>query len=194
MEVLAPPFPLPHPGYVAGRWIKPFSVHQIGAGSALSNGNVRLLPFYVPSRLKIDRIGVRVTTLFAGGNVRCGIYRHDAALGKPIGAPLCDSGNMSTSAADLVEGTVDLTMEPGWYWAGVNSDNTTAALQTCLSAIPLVAMLCGTPTRSVTNDAAATSRAVAQFTSAFGAMPTLTDGGVTWGTSTGTGVIDLRTA
>lgn len=194
MEVLAPPFPLPHPGYVAGRWIQPFATGALGLGTAMSNTSVRLLPFYVPSRLKIDRIGLRITTLAAGGNVRCGIYRHDAALGVPTGAPLCDSGSMSTASTGLVAATVDATLEPGWYWQGVIADNTTVNLQSVAGADPLIAQLVGTPTDSMSNDAATTSRAVAQYAATYGALPTIVPGSVTWATSLGSGIIRMRTA
>lgn len=193
MEIYSPPVVL-HPGYPAGRWIQPFNSGSLGAGTALSSTAIRLLPFYVPVTTKIDRIGLRITTLSAAGNVRCGIYRHDAASGVPGGAPVVDSGSMSTGSTGLVEATVSATLEPGWYWMGVIADNTTVVLQTCLGSEPVLASFIGTATDSISNDAAGTSRAVAQYTATYGALPTITPGSVTFGTTQGTGMIRMRTA
>ena len=188
------PYNAPHPGYIAGRWIQPICYSDLGAGTALSSTNMRLLPFYVPARLRIDRIGLRITTLAAAGNVRCGIYRHDATLGVPTGAPLCDSGSLSTASAGLVAATVDTTMEPGWYWQAVLADNTTVVLQTILSTYPLIAQFCGTMTDTISNDAATTSRAAAQYTATYGALPTIDPALVNFGTTQGTGLIRMRAA
>jgi len=76
------------------------------------------IPFFVPRRVKIDRMGNYNGTLSAGDEYRLGIYAPTSAGDLYPGALLLDSGVIDGSASEWLPATVDVTLNPGnCYWA-----------------------------------------------------------------------------
>lgn len=165
----------PHPGYIAGKWYYPPLAGQAGNGSALVNGSVRLVPFVLSKPITISDLGCRVTTLAAGGNVRLAIYIGDPATGKPVGAPVVETGNISTAATGPLSAAVTpAALTPGLHFMAVNADNATAALQNIGTSPTSIGMILGSATLATVNWNAAGSYFIYTFASAFGAFPDLT--------------------
>jgi len=119
------------PDPVSGRWV---STLEAGAIGTPQNGSASmwLYPFVIRKATTISALGTRVVTTSAGGNVMLAVYAHDAATGRPIGAPLTSVGGLTTAAALAISGTLatNLTLAPGIYWVAFQADNSTA---TCIS-------------------------------------------------------------
>jgi hypothetical protein len=121
-----------HPGYIASQWYNPYETGTVAAGSAPAAGSVRCVPFVLKSRVTMSDLGVRVTTLAAGGNVQVAIYANNPATMRPTGTVLANTASLSTAATGVVSGAIsggNVTFEPGLYWACLNSDNSTAVFQ-----------------------------------------------------------------
>lgn len=117
------------PGYVVGNWYLPFGMPgTLIAGSAPGLNSIRLTPGYVKQTCTVNSLGVRVTTLFAGGNTQAAIYASDPVTMKPTGSALASTASMSTAAAGSVNSAVSVQLTPGLYWFATNLDNATAAL------------------------------------------------------------------
>lgn len=164
-----------HPGFIAGKWY-PAAVGSVGAGAALANGSVRLRAFYLPRQIRISDLGCRITTLSAGGNVRLGIYRTDAATNLPTGTAVVETGNISTAATGPVSAAVSAaaTLAPGFYYMAVNADNATVVLQTFGTEATAATNLMGSATLATVAWAAGGASFIFTFASAFGAFPDLT--------------------
>ena len=72
---------------------------QAGSTVVVTAGRDAYEPFYADTPIVIDQLAFEVTTL-AAGNMRVGIYRADRDL-QPIGAPLTDSGDISTNTTGV---------------------------------------------------------------------------------------------
>jgi hypothetical protein len=169
------------PGYVSGRFYYPGPGWHSGAGSALSTNNLRLVPFALKQRVTIQGLGTRITTAAASGLLQLGVYGFNAATGRPTGACLAQSQSMSTTgsttSAALLGGT-NVTLEPGFYFSGVNVDATgsgAAAMTVASNSVWCTSML-GSAT--IGNVAASSSITTIHLsvsgTTTFGTWPDLT--------------------
>ena len=96
------------------------------AGAA---NRVDMAPFYTSARLRIDRIGVAVSTAVASALGRCFIYGSDAD-GWPDDLLYEGSSDLDFSGTGLREHTLDFTFDSGrQYWVGVRHSST-ATLRT----------------------------------------------------------------
>jgi hypothetical protein len=110
-----------------GRWFGT-GVAVTSNGVAAAANTVRLYPFQLRARITVSTLAVRVATVGLG-SFQLAIYANDTATGRPAGAVLARTGNMSTLVADVVEGDItgdDVVLEAGLYWAATNVDGTSA--------------------------------------------------------------------
>lgn len=122
-----------HPGYIAGNWYQPV-LGTAGAGAALANGSIRLLPFFLKQRITISDLGARITTAASGGNIQLAIYASSPNTKMPTGSQLAATGSISTTSTGTVSADIsgaDVTLEPGFYWMAVNADATAGATVVC---------------------------------------------------------------
>lgn len=146
-------------------------------GTGTSNGSLNTVlywPLLVRSPIVIDQLALEVTTLGSGNNVRVGTYRADQDY-QPVGGPLIDSGNISTTTTGVktFSPSTPVTLQPGRYLSAFNVDNATPAFR----------KIVGTVTDPMIRDTF-TSSPLPAFLSAsqtFGAFPTP---GTTWTGST----------
>lgn len=83
----------------------------------LPSGRTIYQPFYVPpGGVLPDRIGCRVSTAYASGSVRLGLY---ADAGGVPGALLGETGDQAITAIANIF-TAITTPQPGWVWAAFN--------------------------------------------------------------------------
>lgn len=136
------------PGYVVGNWYLPFGLPgALIAGVAPGLNSIRLTPGYIKQKATIDSLGVRVTTLFSGGNAQAAIYASDLTS-RPTGAALASSASMSTTSTGNVNAAVSLQLNPGLYWFATNLDNATAALAGANISNAALSTFIGSPTQS----------------------------------------------
>jgi len=116
------------PIYVAGNWYTGLmpSESSIAVGAVPGANSIRLHPFFVTNTITINALGVRLTTLAAGGNIQCAIYANNAATGRPTGTALASTASITTAATGNVNAAVNVQLTPGMYWQATNMDNGTA--------------------------------------------------------------------
>lgn len=100
-----------------------------------TNGNMTLVPFYVPSSTNFTIIGVRNNGTVAGSVMRLGIYDSDSSR-YPANRVL-DAGTVDTSTAGSKTITINQTLSPGLYWLAASSTTGTAIMRN-LSSSPWV--------------------------------------------------------
>lgn len=99
--------------------------HGAASGTLAGAANrADLAPFFVSQRMRIDQIGVAVSTAVAGALARCFIYDVTAA-GWP-GAKLWEgTGNLDCGTVGYKFHTLDFTFDAGrQYWLGVIQSST----------------------------------------------------------------------
>jgi hypothetical protein len=119
-----------HPGYISGNW---YAGAALASGAAWAATNlIRFMPVQILAPVTIQKLGVRVSTLFSGGKAQCALYARDVTTGRPTGSPILNSGDLSTTSAVTVASAAltNTAFTPGMYWGGTMLDNTTAALET----------------------------------------------------------------
>jgi hypothetical protein len=110
--------------YAVGNWITP----QIGnpaTGGATTANRLYLTGFEVKRACTISDLGVQVTTGVASSSLQLGVYAASSSTGLPTGLPLGTTGNITSTTAQSVSGSVStqFTLQPGIiYWIGVNQD------------------------------------------------------------------------
>ena len=114
-------------GYVAGRWYIPYGVSSAASGTPPGAGTMRLFPWVNKQRATLAAIGLRVTTVSAGGNAQAALYAAAPGTKSPTGTPLVMTPSMSTATAAAVNVAVSVQIDPGLYWYATNCDNGTAA-------------------------------------------------------------------
>lgn len=124
-----------HPGYVAGKWYAPMLGVQ--SGTAMAADTVKVIPFFVPQRITVSDLAIRITTVSAGGHVRVGIYASDATTKKPTGNAL-SSAVIATDSALLISATLgaNVSLNPGLYYLASQSDNSTVVCNAPSSSSP----------------------------------------------------------
>lgn len=126
-----------NPPYIAGRWY-PTSAQVTTGGAAVATDVVRLYPFTVRNPITLSDLMARVVTVGLG-SFQLAIYGHNAATGRPTGAVLARTGDMSTTVATVVSADItgaNVALAAGVYWAAANVDVTSA---TTVFQIPQIA-------------------------------------------------------
>lgn len=84
---------------------------------------IDMAPFYTSQRMRIDELGVAITTNVGGAEVRCFIYESGAS-GWPD-ALTYEGAAIAASSSGFVSHTLDYTFDSGrQYWLGVRSSST----------------------------------------------------------------------
>lgn len=167
-----------HPGYVAGRWYLPFDAGVLAAGSALTTASIKFVPFFVGDTLKLTDLGVRITTLAAGGLIGCAIYEnYPSANNRPQGNPLASVLGLSTAAAAMVSAAAAATLTAGMYWFGVQPDAVAGGVVCCQAYGPAsspAGWLTGSTNADRISDSAAGVRSILTVNNTYGSWPNLT--------------------
>jgi hypothetical protein len=106
------------PRYALGYW---YTIAPTAAGASASAATVnfiRAYPWVVRARVRIQSLGVRITTGVAG-LMQFGIYRANAATLNPMGDAMAYTGDIDVSAAQNVSGPLVqgiVTVAPGLHW------------------------------------------------------------------------------
>lgn len=112
----------------SGRYYFTGTPAATSTSNTLTNTQLRLVPWYVPSSCTLSRIGAEVTaTGEAGSKIRLGIYADDGT-GMP-GALVLDAGQIAGDSATVQELTISQDLSPGLYWFG-------GAVQLAPSSLP----------------------------------------------------------
>lgn len=166
-----------HPGYVAGKWYKSILGVTAANSGVVTASQMRFLPFQIKQRITISDLGCVINTASAGNNIQLAIYANDPATGRPTGNPVANTGSISTTSTGFVSAAIsggNKTLEPGWYWLSINSDNTVALVQTVSGTTVLGGALIGSATTSIIGAAANVSGFALLVTQTFGTWPDVT--------------------
>jgi hypothetical protein len=133
---------------IAGNWYQIPGV-VVSAGVAVAANSIRLHPLLVNQAFTIASLGVRITTLAAGGNIQLAIYANNYATGRPTGNALSSTASITTATATAVNAPLGASVPvvPGIYWLGMNCDNATAVFQVSNNGSPLMAAIIGSATQ-----------------------------------------------
>lgn len=138
------------PGYVTANWYVPFNT-QIVTGTAVAASVIRMIPWIPKSRVTISTLGLRCTTLAAGGNCQLAIYASDLVTKRPTGSALSSTASISLAASGSLNAALgsNVSADPGkLYWLAFNSDNSTAVFATNSQTGSLVSDLLGSATQT----------------------------------------------
>jgi hypothetical protein len=167
-----------HPGYFANVWYQTIGYHEVFGGSGPAANTIKLLPFVLTKPIRIQALGTRVTTAAAGGKAQLAIYAHNAATRRPTGNAIVSTGDISTTSAAAVSGSVTAaTLSPGIYWSALNADGATANYQS-IDEIQ-TGLLIGSTTLSNISSGAAGDGLFLTVSQAFGTWPDLTSASFT---------------
>lgn len=169
-----PVAPIPYPRYVSGKWRLASMDQAIAGGQAPGANSIRLYPFYIYSPVTIDKLGLCVTTLFAGGNVQAAIYGSDPATLDPTGSALVSTASISAAGTGSVEGAAAYTLAAGLYWAATNCDNATNTFDANGSTSTWMARAIGSATQSECFTTGGGTLSGYTFAQTFGTWPDLT--------------------
>lgn len=175
---------LGEPMYNQGFW---YAMHQSshGAGAVLPANTLRLVPFRLRQLVNISGLGLRITTLAAGGNVQLGIYAANGNTLLPTGLVRAFSPSFPTDAAGaftalFAAGPVQFPR--GVYWLGVNADAAaggTVIAQTIVAAAGEFANLVGAAALGSFFSGAGAASFCRTIAATFGTWPELTPPGAT---------------
>jgi hypothetical protein len=185
-----------HPGYIAGNWYMPFG-HVSAAGVSLGANSIRCVPFFLPQPVTITNMGVRISTLSAGGNIKVAIYANNAATGRPTGSALASTGNMATDTATIVSAAIaetSVAFTPGIYWMCSWADNATVICRSQSGASGMVPQLIGTTTEANANTAITSTSLTIASAQTYGAWPSLTAASFTEATTASHATIHFKAA
>ena len=89
------------------------------------SNTLNVVRVYVPHRITITKVGIRLSTAFTGGKYAVAIYSSDGNT-KHI-----DTGAQSTTSAgtQVITLGASVTLSPGFYWYAFTVDNTTAGFR-----------------------------------------------------------------
>lgn len=111
-------------GVVIGRYYDQALQASNGATSAGAANRVEMSPYITSQRLRIDEIGVAVSTAVAGSLMKCFIYASGAS-GWPDELVYEATTDLSGDATVFAAHTVDFTFDNGRkYWIGVRHSST----------------------------------------------------------------------
>jgi hypothetical protein len=167
-----------HPGYVSGNWYHMVQGVNLAAGAALATNTLRIIPVSFKSRVSVNSLGVRITTLAAAGNIQLALYANNMTTGRPTGTALATTGSISTTLTGPVSATLsagNTFFEPGIYWLAVNSDNSTVVCQAIATSQVAMGWVIGSATQAnITNAATTGALALSVATQTFGTWNDLT--------------------
>ena len=109
------------PGYASGRYhaLYPGGPLPTTGGIPVSVGSLYLAPVFIERDTTMSELYCNITTTQASQNCQIGLYACDRTSLMPTGAPIYNSGNLSTAVALSVGATgLSLYFRRGWYWAG----------------------------------------------------------------------------
>jgi len=109
------------PGYASGRYhaLYPGGALPLASGIAVTAGSLYLAPVFIDRDTTMSELYCTITTTQASQNCQIGLYACDRTSLMPTGAPIYNSGNLSTAVAAAVGATgLSLYLQRGWYWAG----------------------------------------------------------------------------
>jgi hypothetical protein len=158
--------------YVSGRYYHIVDA-QIGNGGANAHNSMRFTPFIVRRSVTLQRLGIRIVT-GAAGNMQLAIYASNDS--RPSGAPLASTPSMSTASATIVESTFsggNVTLQPGLYFIGANTDNASTVYQSYIIGETFVNFLMGGTSAAQTTGAFNTAVALYFISQTFGTWPTI---------------------
>lgn len=144
-------YPRGHP--VAGAtnyyYLPGVPVNGIATWTFDGSGVIMYYPHYLEAPVVLDQVAAEVTTLSAATNFRIGLYVSDARW-QPVGAPLFDSGSLSSATTGVKTFTpaAPISLARGRYLMAVQADNGAAALRAfSASTVPsaYLSTLGGTP-------------------------------------------------
>lgn len=115
-----------------------------GGNPGATAGQVRLTPGFLHAPVTVSEFGSGIITVSAAGNFQALLYAADPVTNLPRGAPLIQTGNLSTAAAGIVtQAGLAVKLPPGLYWHGVQADNTVAAFSALPGTCPFVPQIIG---------------------------------------------------
>lgn len=118
------------------------------AGNALTASTIYAVPFYLNTKLTIETLGVRVTTV-GSSNIQLAIYAASTSSGilRPTGSALCSTSNISNGSATTVSSGCNTgSISAGWYFFEVNQNDSTGALLGSISTPGYIGFQVGTAT------------------------------------------------
>lgn len=119
---------VPVPPFIVDHWY-PTGLLATTNGVAAATDLVRLYAFRLPARMTVSTLMTRVNTVGAG-SFQLAIYANNPATGRPTGAVLGRTGDMSSTSLAVVTADItgaDVVLEAGLvYWAATNVDATSA--------------------------------------------------------------------
>jgi hypothetical protein len=110
-------------GYIANNWYLPDGIARICGGGAPAANSIRLHAGIIKQKCTLSALGLRISTLSAGGNIQCALYANNAATGRPTGNALASTSSITTASTGSVNGAVSVQVDPGLYWFATNNDN-----------------------------------------------------------------------
>lgn len=118
------------PNYIANNWYLGYPYVGLSTPAAIGSTTTEFMPFMVNKTLTISAIGTKLITASSGQNCRLYVYAGDATTNKPTGSALADSGNLSTTTAGNISGTVSLSLTGNTlYFMAAQCSDATAALE-----------------------------------------------------------------
>jgi hypothetical protein len=136
-----------------------------GGGLSFTIDTIRVLPLILPSGGTLDRLGIEITTLAAGGTGRLGIYDSVSITDLTPNNLIVDGGAVVTTAVAVVSVTINQILTAGkLYWLAVNLGTLAPSLRTVNAGT--VSGILGYPNTLGTSVGLGW-----QVASAFGALP-----------------------
>ena len=122
-------------------------------------------PWYTSTTIVIDQLAIEATSALAATNVRIGFYRADRDW-QPVGAPLADSGNLSTATTGVKTYTpgTPLVVRPGRYLSVRNYDSLSVDFRALKGVRPSAAIDSGISSTAIVR--------CMRVSRSFGAFPT----------------------
>lgn len=135
------------------------------SGTAITANKLYLVPFRCEQTITLTQVGLEVTTNIGGSNMRIGFWANDYSTGKPTGAALYDSGDISTATTGSKSASCTITLTAGnWYWWGFVSSGAIGVKAYNGGGIPLI---------GAATFADATNYNAWRMDHTFGALPTI---------------------
>jgi len=125
---LAPP---PRVLQRTGRYYYGIQPSQVSANMNTLSTNMWYAPFYVSQQTTYTKIGCNVVTANASAAIKLAIYGSN--LGQPANAPLATSVSLDASTTgDKEDTTLSVTLNPGFYFLAITSNDNTITVATYL--------------------------------------------------------------
>jgi hypothetical protein len=157
-----------HPGFKSGRYYlhTPFVSTITNTTAGLDTNSLTYTPLFLPKRVILDRLGIRISAARSGSLARIGIY-NNSSEGLPSNL-LLDAGELNTSAVGFKESTINLSLNAGWYWLAANSNSLPPNIQISNAFFGSLHFL-GSSAPTATSD----SYCYSQASVVYGALPSV---------------------